>query len=140
MGSILETSWRTAASISCRTTRRWWFRTSRPRRTPTGAARRESIPSIYPAAGSDVVANGCHFAGRYCQLYAIAGLGAAGSRLSDHSGGDVLSRSKPEGGGDDRDGAPGASIRPTTRLEPDDLVQLGRNFRDRAAVQPHPEY
>src|ERR1019366_9926653 len=102
--------------------------------TRTGAAPRESISSVYLAASCDLFADGCNPLGRSCWLYTTAGLRVAGSRLSDHSGAHVLSRSKPERDGDDGDGATGASIRRTAGLEPDDLHQFRRYFRHRAAV------
>ncbi len=106
---------------------------SQPR---AGAAPRESISSVYLAAGSHLFADGCNPAGRHRRLYPTAGLRVAGSRLSDHSGAHVLSRRKPDRDGDDGDGAAGASIRRTAGFEPDDLHQLRRHFRHRAAVQP----
>ena len=56
----------------------------------------ESIASIYLAAGGDLVADGRHLAGRYCRLYATAGLRIAASRLSDDSSAHVLSGRKPD--------------------------------------------
>src|SRR5208282_1263943 len=145
---MLEMSSPTAASISCRTKPRSPFRTRlrrlpprRPRPPPPrGAAPREPIASVYPAAGSHIFADGRNPPGWSGWLYATAGLRIAGSRLSDHSGAHVLSRSKPDGDGDDGDGAPGASVRSTAGFEPDDLHQFRRMFRHCAAVQPHSEY
>src|SRR5580658_7754326 len=93
--SVLETWSPTAASISCRTTRRWWFRPHlrrpTPRPTPRGATRRESLSPVYPAAGSHLLADGRHPVGRHGWLYTTAGLRAAGSGLSNYSGAHVLS-------------------------------------------------
>src|SRR5208282_6529573 len=134
-GLTLAMFWRTAASTSCMTTLRWSFQPSLSRPAPAGARLRESVSSIHPAAGGDFSADGSHLAGRDGQLYAIAGIGSAASRLSDHSGAHVLSGSKPDGSGNDGDGAAGAPIWRAAGLEPDDLLQLRRHFGDRAAVQ-----
>jgi hypothetical protein len=67
---------------------------ARPARA--GAAPRESISSVYLAAGSHRFADGGNPPGRSCRLYTTAGLRIAGSRLSDHSGAHVLSGSKPD--------------------------------------------
>src|SRR5271154_5897024 len=136
MASTLEMLSPTAASTSCRTTPRSSFRTRLPRPARTGAAPRESVSSVHLAASCDFFADGCDPPGRSRRLYATAGLRTAGSRLSDHSGADILSRSKPERGGDDGDGATGTSIRRTAGPEPDDLLKLRRHFRHRAAVHP----
>src|SRR5208337_847372 len=145
---MLETLSPTAASISCRRTSQSWFRVrlrrrgrpSLPQVARTGAAPRESISSVYLAACGDLFVDGCHPPGRNCWLYTTAGLRLAASRLSDNSGGHVLSRSKPDGDVDDGDGATGAPIRPTTGVEPDDLHQFRGHFRHCAAVQPQSEY
>src|SRR5208282_5651841 len=145
---MLEMSSPTAASISCRTKPRSPFRTRlrrlpprRPRPPPPrGAAPREPIASVYPAAGSHIFADGRNPPGWSGWLYATAGLRIAGSRLSDHSGAHVLSRSKPDGDGDHGNRAPRTPIRRTTGFEPDDLHQLWRHFRYRPPVQPYSEY
>src|ERR1019366_8207232 len=145
-----------AASISCRTTPQSQFRAtfrtktrikiptrirpSLPQAAGTGAAPRESISSVYLAASRDLFANGCHPPGRHCWLYATAGFRFAAGRLPDHSSSHVLSRSKPDGDGNDGDGATGAPIRPTAGFEPDDLHQFRWHFRYCAAVQPGCEY
>src|ERR1035437_9958881 len=145
---MLETLSPTAASISCRRTPQSLFRIrfrtrdrpSLPRPARTGAAPRESISSVYLAARCDLFADGCNPLGRHCWLYATAGFRLAGSRLSNHSGSHVLSRSKPDGDVDHGDGATGAPIRPTAGIEPDDLHQFRWHFRHCAAVQPQSEY
>src|ERR1700733_2764914 len=131
MASIRAMLWPTAASISCRTTPRWSFRTIRLQAmragaTPAaanrktinrkaanrvGATRREPVSSVYFAASGDLVADGRDSLGRPGRLHAVAGLRAAGSGLSHHSGAHFLSRREPDGDGHDRDGAARASIR-----------------------------
>ena len=74
------------------------------------------------------------------RVSAIAGLGAAGSRLSDHSGGDVLSGRGPGCDGFVGHVAAGAAVRAGPRTEPDDLDEFVWQFGHHAAVRPRPEY
>jgi hypothetical protein len=110
------------------------FEHARRGRRRAGAQPIESIPSIYPAAGSHGFADGRNPSDRAGWLYPTACLRTAGSRLPDDSGADVLSGSKPDGDGDDCDRAAGAPVRRTAGLEPDDLHQLRRHVCHRAAV------
>src|ERR1700674_3659123 len=118
---MLETLSPTAASISCRRTPQSLFRIrvrtrgrpSPPRPARTGAAPRESISSVYLAARCDLFADGCHSFGWHCGLHTTASLRLAAGRLPHHSGSHVLSRSKPDGDGDDGDRATGAPVRST---------------------------
>src|SRR5262245_2064569 len=84
----------------------------------------EYFAAIHSPAGSDFVADGRCPSGRRCRVSAITGLGTAASRLSDHSGRDVLSGS--ESGSDVvvSHGSPGAAVRTSTRLETDDILEL----------------
>jgi len=120
---ILPGTWATAASISCRTTWRWWFRTRR-RGHPAGSPAIESIPSIYPAAGS------YGFADAAILLTGLVAIPNCLSRpcrksITRRFSADVLSGSKPDGDGDDCDCAAGAAIRRTAGLEPDDSTSSG---------------
>src|SRR5580658_1642049 len=134
MASTRETLSPTAVSISCRTTPKSSFRASPSRPARAGAAPRESVSSVYLAAGCDLLADGRNPPGWPRWLYAIAGFCLAGGRLSHHSGADLLPRSKPKCGGDDRNGATGAPIRRNAGLEPDDFLELRRHFRHCAPV------
>src|SRR5208282_5505039 len=67
-----------------------------PRPARTGAAPRESISPVYFAASCYRFAHGRNPARRHCWLHPATGIGVARSRLSDHSGTNVLSRSKPD--------------------------------------------
>ena len=60
----------------------------------TAGPGRESFSSVHSPAGRDVVVDGSDSAGRHRRLSAIAGFGAAGGRLPDDPGADVLSRSE----------------------------------------------
>src|SRR5580698_656420 len=138
-----ETSSPIAPSTSCRTTPQSSFPTKlRPllHRPRTGAVPRESVPSVYLAAGCDVFADGRNSSGRYGWLYPTTGLRIAGSRLSDHSSTHILSGSQPDRDGHHSHGAPGAPIRRTTGFEPDDLHEFRWHFRHRPAVQPLSEH
>ena len=68
-----------------------------------------------------------------------AALGAAGGRLSDDPGADLLSGRQP--GCDDLVGhrAAGAAVRPDAGPEPDVVDELGRRLGHHAAVQPRPQ-
>src|ERR1700748_1105470 len=124
-----------AASISCRTMRRSSCRPSQtPREQRPGVALLESIPSVYSATCRNLVADGCDFASRYCELYAAACVGAASGRLSDDPGADVLPWRESAGDGDDGDGPAGAPVWPAAGSEPDDLEQFGRDLGGGAAV------
>src|ERR1700733_2131769 len=61
----------------------------------SGAVRRESVEPVYPAAGSNIAADGRDISDWRGGLYATAGVGAATGRLSDDSGAHVLSRREP---------------------------------------------
>src|SRR5271154_782204 len=103
--------WRTAASISYRTMRRWWSRERRSldaahRETtrleiPLGVPLLESIASLHFETSRDGAADGSDPAGGDRLLYAIAGFRAATGRLSHDSGADFLSGSKSVCGGND---------------------------------------
>ena len=71
---------------------------------------------------------------------ATAGFGAAGGRLSDDSGGDVLSGRRSRCDGVVGHGAAGAAVRAGAGTEPDDLDQFVRQFGHHAAVRSRPEY
>ena len=73
-------------------------------------------------------------------LHAAAGLGAAGGRLSDHPGGDVLSGAEPEVMASSVTVAAGAAVRADARTEPDDLHQFVWQLDHHAAVQSRREY
>jgi len=105
-----------------------------------GAAPRESVSSLYSAAGSHLSVDGGHPSGRHCRLFPTARLRVAASRLSDHSGAHVLSRSQPDRDGHHGNRTIGAPIRRTAGSEPDDLHQFRRDFGDSTAVQPHSKY
>ena len=61
---------------------------------------------------------------------------AAGGRLSDHPGADLLSGREPGGHDLLGHGAARAAVRPDARSQSDDLGELGRRVRHHAAVQP----
>src|ERR1700683_2661492 len=94
----------TVALTSCRTTPRSSFRTL-PQRPRPGAAPRESVSSVHHAAGSHLFADGCDPSVGSCRVFTVAGLRPTGSRLPDHSSAHVLSRRKPDGDVDNRNGA-----------------------------------
>ncbi len=71
---------------------------------------------------------------------AAAGFGAAGSGLSDHSGGHVLSGRQSGRDGVVGHGAAGAAVRPGAGPAADDLDQLRWQLGHHAAIQPQPEY
>src|ERR1700675_591194 len=126
--------WPIAASINCRTTRRWWYPESLCPQARRGVALLESVPSVYSTTGCDGAADGGDHACRYCELHAIAGVGASAGGLSHDSNPDVLSRGKSGCGGNDGDGAAGAAVWTAPGSEPDDVEQFGRDFRRGAAV------
>ncbi len=70
-----------------------------PAAAAAGGGRRTTIMNIsaavYTPPGSDLSFDGGNSACRLCCVYAIAGFGAAGSRLSDDSGRDLLSGREP---------------------------------------------
>src|SRR5277367_4364608 len=142
--------WRTAASISSRTTPRLWSPERRQRdaahlettrlEIPLGVRLLESIASLYFETGRDGAPDGGDPARRDRLLYTIAGFRAAAGRLSHDSSADFLSGSKPVCGGNDGDRAIGAAVRPASGFESDDIKQFRRVFCRRAAVQPESEY
>jgi hypothetical protein len=73
-------------------------------------------------------------------VYAAADLCAAGGRLSDDPGPDVLSGRESRCDGDDGDGAAGAAVWRTAGLSQMTSTSSGGYIGDRAAVQPEPEY
>ena len=99
-------------------------------------ARHEPVAPLHPAAGRDHAADGRDHAGRHRRLPLPAGLRAAGGRLPDHPGADLLSGRQP--GGDDlgRHLAARGAVRPDAEPEPDVLDQFGRGVGDHPAVQP----
>ena len=70
----------------------------------------------------------------------LAGLRAAGSRLSHHSGDDVLSGRESGCDGLRRDRAHGAPVRAGSGPEPDDLHQFVWQLGHHAAIQSRPEH
>src|SRR5271154_3347893 len=86
----------------------------------------ESIKAIYSSASGHLAFDGGHFACGFCRVCAAAGVGAAAGGLSDDSGADLLSGSEPGGDGVFGDGSAGAAVWADTRIEPDDVDELGR--------------
>ena len=74
------------------------------------------------------------------RLQAVAGLGAAASRLSDDPGADVLSRRQPGRDGVVGDRAAGTAVRTGAGPEPDDLDQLRRELGHHAAIHARAEH
>ncbi len=68
----------------------------------------------------------------------LPGVGAAGSRLSDHSGRDVLSGRESRRDGVIGDRAARAPVRPGARAAADDFGEFRRQFRHHAAIQSEP--
>jgi hypothetical protein len=87
--------------------------------------RQRGRPDHRHLPGRDDAADGGDPAGRHRRLPLPAAVGAAGGRLSDHPGADLLSRRQP--GGDDLVGhrAARAAVRPDAGPQPDDLDELG---------------
>src|SRR5271168_2367028 len=102
--------------------------------------RHESVADFYSPSGGHSVAHGGHHAGGVGGVPATSSLRPAGSRLSNHSGDDVLSGGKPGCDGVIGDRAIGAAIRPGTRPEPDDLDQFVWQFGHHAAIWTRSEY
>src|SRR5271156_3047960 len=92
-----------------------------------------------PASGDHAVDGGRAAGGGGC-IYATARLRAAGGRLSNHSGRNVLSGGGSRGSGFVGDFTAGAAVRSSARAEPDDLDEFVRQFGDHAAVRARPEY
>ena len=86
------------------------------------------------------LADGRHPAGRRRGLQAAAGLRAAGGRLPDHPGHDVLPGCEPRCHGVVGDGAARAPVRPGAGPQADDVDQLSGQLGHHAAVQPEPEH
>src|SRR5437868_9562412 len=94
----------------------------------------KSITAVYSSASGHLASDGGHFACGICCVCAAAGVGAAAGGLSDDSGADVLSGSKPGGDGVVGDGAAGAAVWTDSGTESDDVDEFGRGQRDYAAV------
>src|SRR5262249_35041256 len=102
-----------------------------------GAVKRkgnEYFSAVHSPACSDVVADGRGPSGRRSRLSAIAGVGTAASRLSDHPGCDVLSGSEPGSDVVLRHGSPRTAVRTSAGLETDDILELVRLLRDHSSV------
>src|SRR6267154_3620294 len=102
--------------------------------------RNESIEAVYFAAGRHHIADGGNFAGGLRRVPAIACFGVAASRLSDHTGTNVLSRRQPGCDGLVGYGAAGASVWPSAGSESNDLDELVRQLDYHAAVRSRSEH
>src|ERR1700719_3595876 len=103
-------------------------------------SRNEHIQAVYFTAGRHHIDDGGDLAGGLRGLSAVAGLGAATSRLPDHSGADLLSRCQPGRNGIVRDGTAGAAVWPGSGPESDDVDELVRQFDHHAAIRSRSEY
>ena len=86
-----------------------------------------SRPFILRPVATSLLMAGVLLAG-FVGLQATARLGAAGSRLSHHSGAHLLSRRQSGGDGVVGDGAAGTPVRPGARPQADDLDELVREL------------
>src|SRR5713101_687578 len=94
----------------------------------------ESLSPLHPASGRDIPADGGDFA-RWCGcLLPAAGVSVAASGLPHYPGADVLSRCQPGRGCVGYYGTPRTAVRPSARLEADDVHQFGWEFSDYAAI------
>src|SRR5260370_390097 len=100
----------------------------------------ESIAAIHLASGGDVTTHGGCFAHWRGGFHATTGLGAAGGRLSDDSGCDVLPRSEPGRRCVRNHSTSGASIRRGSGAESDGINELRRELGDYAAVCAESKY
>src|ERR1700722_3343906 len=100
----------------------------------------EPVTLIYSSPGRDHIADGGRVAGGLGGVYAVAGVGAAGSRLPNHSGGDVLSGRRSGCDGVVGDFAFGAAVWPGSRPEPDDIDEFVWQFGHHAAIRTRPEH
>src|ERR1700722_5232186 len=96
----------------------------------------EPLSSVYSPPCCDGVADDSNTAGWYRRLHAAACLRVAGGRLSNDSGGHVLSRRKPGCDGDYSNGSARTPVWRVAGAQPDDLDQLWWQLGDRSAVQP----
>src|SRR2546426_83403 len=97
----------------------------------------ESVTPIHLAARGDIAVDDRHFAHGYCGLSPTARFCPAASGLSDHPGGHVLSRRESGRFRLGHHRAVGAPIRPTARVKPDDLNQLGRQLDHHSSVRAY---
>src|SRR5579859_3575699 len=100
----------------------------------------ESFTVIHSSSGRDHAPDGRRAAGGLGCIPATASLGAAGSRLPNDPGGDVLSGSRSGGDGLVGDFPVGAAIRPGARPDPDDFDEFIWQFDYHVAVRPRSEY
>src|SRR5262249_56014964 len=90
----------------------------------------ESLSPLHPTSGRDIPADGGDFT-RWCgRLLPAPGISVAASGLPHDPGVDVLSRRQPRRNRVCHYGTPRTAVRPSTRLEADDVHQLSCAFRD----------
>ncbi len=120
------------------------LRPARSARAPAPPARRrrkrrarsdEHFPPVRPQAGGDFAADGRAGVGGPGRRALSADFIAAGRRLSDDPGADLLSRRKSHGDGDHRDRAAGSAAGGNPRPAADDLEQLGRRLHHHPAIR-----
>ena len=97
---------------------------------------RESVAALHRPAGGDGPDDDRDSAGRRAGLSSVACLRPSASRLSDHSGADVLSRRRAGRHDLFHHRAAGAAVRADAGTEPDDLDEFRRQFGRHAAIQP----
>src|SRR5260370_10981866 len=100
----------------------------------------ESIAAIHLASGGDVTTDGGCFAQWGAGFHATTGLGAAGGRLSDDSGCDVLPRSEPGRRCVRNHSTSGASIRRGSGAESDGINEFRWELGNYAAVCAESKY
>src|ERR1700691_5970462 len=95
---------------------------------------RESFEAVHPAARRNFTVDGGNSASGRRGVFPVARLGAAAGRLSDASGTDVLSRRQSRRNGFGRYHPSRASVRASSRPEPDDIDEFLWLLADHASV------
>src|SRR5580698_2582164 len=90
----------------------------------------EPVTAVYSAASGDDTIDDRHHAVRHAGVQVPARRGAAGSRLSDHPGADLLSRRQSRRDDVVGDRAAGSAVRPDAEPEPDELGEFRRLLRN----------